>query len=218
MTRTRRLTAAGLLAVAAVLTLSLTACDPNQTGAAAIVDQVRITEAEVNQAASEAIAAADRVPPGQGQPIDRTQVLKQNTERLINSQLIAIAAAQEGVTVSQSEVDKLLQQASYGTDQLHFEGNIAVQAGVPPQAISSFARDFLLRQKLGQQLDPKGGPEAQMKAANAKISQVAEQVGVTVSPRYGTWDAATLAIGGPVNDLSVTPSPSPTDSSPPAEQ
>lgn len=213
MTRTRRLGAAAALAAAAAAAVLLTGCDPQQAGAAAIVGDVRISESEVNAAASDAMAAANKVPPGQGQPIDETVLLKQNTTRLIEAQLIAIAAAQEGVTVTQSEVDKLLQQASSGSDQLHFEGNLAVQAGVPPSGIDSFARDYLLRTKLGEKLVPGTDTNAQAKAVNAKLAQVAEQVGVTVSPRYGTWDPAQETIVGPPNDLSVTPSPSPSASS-----
>lgn len=198
-----------VLAIMAALLLS--ACDPMQAGSAALVGDVRITETQVNEAAAAAAAAAATIPPGQSQGIDPTTLLRQNLNRLISAELLARVAIEEGITVTPAEVDALLVQAAAGATRADFEAQIASQTGVPPTDLESFARDFLVQQKLGQKLAPGADQAAQAAAVQARLAQEAAEVGVTVSPRYGAWDATNGGINADLNDLSVpaTPAASP---------
>ena len=209
MTRTHR-TAAVLVAVAA--TLLLTACNPAQAGAAATVGDVRITESQVNQSASEALTAAEADAQAAAAGLDSANFLRQTTDRLITSQLLAIAAAEEGITVSQAEIDAVIAQASNGASAEQFEAQLAAQFAVPPSEVNAFVHDFVLRTKLGVKLDPSGDTTSQRAAADARLVQVADQVGVTVNPRYGAWNPEKATIDGDLNDLSSTPTPSPSPS------
>ena len=206
MTRTPRLAVA--LAAAAAATVLLTACNPAQAGSAALVGDIRITESRVNEATSDALAAAATLPDGQADALDPAAVLRQNVNRLIASELLATIAVEEGIVVTQGEIDALLAQASSGTDPDEFAAQIALQAGVPPEDLESFARDFLIQQKLGLKLAPTGDANAQQDASRARLVQEADERGVTVSPRYGAWDPTLAAVTGDLNDLSVTPSAS----------
>ena len=205
MTRTPRL--AVVLAAAAAATVLLTACNPAQAGAAALVGDIRITESRVNEATSDALAAAATLPDGQADSLEPAAVLRQNVNRLIASELLATIAVEEGIVVTQGEIDALLAQASAGTEPDEFAAQIALQAGVPPEDLESFARDFLIQQKLGQKLAPTGDANAQQAASRARLVQEADERGVTVSPRYGAWDPTQAVVSGDLNDLSVTPSP-----------
>jgi SurA N-terminal domain len=215
MTRTHR-TAATVVAVAA--TLLLTACNPAQAGSAATVGDVRITESEVNQSASEALAAASADAQTASTGLDSATFLRQTTNRYITSELLAIAAAEEGITVSQAEIDTVIAQASNGVPVEQFEAQLAAQFAVPPSGLNDFVHDFVLHSKLGAKLDPSGDSTAQRAAADARLVQVADRVGVTVSPRYGQWNPEKATIDSDLNDLSATPTPSSSPSGPaPAE-
>lgn len=211
MTRTHR---AAAVVVAVAATLLLTACNPAQAGAAALVGDVRITETRVNQAAGDALAAAMTDPNAAPGGLDSSTFLRQNTNRLITSQLLAIAALREGITVTQPEIDAVIAQAAGGATTETFEAQVAAQFAVPPDELESFVHDFVVRQKLGVKLAPTGDSTAQRAAADAYLVQLADEVGVTVSPRYGHWNSETALIDGDLNDLSVpksaSPEPSPT--------
>lgn len=205
MTRTHR---AAAVVVAVAATLLLTACNPAQAGAAALVGDVRITETQVNQAAADALAAATKDPNAAPGGLDSSTFLRQNTNRLITSELLAIAAQREGITVTQPEIDGVIAQAAGGTAAESFQAQIAAQFAVPPAELESFVHDFVVRQKLGAKLAPSGDSTAQRAAADAYLVQLADEVGVTVSPRYGHWNSETALIDDDLNDLSVPSSPS----------
>ena len=69
--------------------------------------------------------------------------------------------------------------------------------------IDELFRVNLLAQKMGVLFDPSGTPETQSSAIFAAVAAYSEEVGTTVSPRYGQWDPAGLLVGPPPNDLSV---------------
>jgi hypothetical protein len=206
MTRTYRAAAVTVTLAAALL---LSGCNPAQAGSAAIVGDVRISETRVNQAAADALEAASADPAAAPNGFDASTFLRQTTNRLITSELLAVAAAEEGITVSQAEIDAVLAQAAAGATAGQLQAQLAAQFAVPPSEVDAFVRDFILRQKLGAKLDPGGDSTAQRAAADARLVQVADEVGVTVSPRYGHWNAESAVIDGDLNDLSVTPSPAP---------
>lgn len=205
MTSTHR---AAAVVVAVAATLLLTACNPAQAGSAATVGDVRITESQVNASATEALTAAAADAQAAANGLDSATFLRQTTNRLIASQLLAIAAEEQGLTVTQAEIDTVIAQASNGVSAEQFEAQLAAQFAVPPSEVNDFVHDFVLHTKLGVKLDPSGDTTSQPAAANAYLVQVADQVGVTVSPRYGQWNADKATIDSDTNDLSVTPSPS----------
>lgn len=205
MTRTYR---AAAVALALAATLVLTGCNPAQAGAAATVGDVRISETRVNQSAADALAAAT-ADPSAAPGLDSSTFLRQTTNRLIASELLAIAAAEEGITVTQAEIDEVLVQAAGGSTVGQLETQLAAQFAVPPAEVDAFVRDFIVRQKLGAKLVPGDDTTAQRAAVDARLAEIADEVGVTVSPRYGHWNSETASIDGDLNDLSVTQSPEP---------
>lgn len=205
------------LGLVALSTLVLTACTPAQAGAAAIVGQTRITENHVNQAAAEAEQAAATLPDTPENALNTSTFLRENTNRLINSVVLERTCAEEGIVVTQAEVDALLLQAAGGQPPEILAATVAAQLAVPPTELNAFAKDFLLSQKLGQKLVPGTDTAAQTAAARARVAQTAAQLGVTVNPRYGTWDPTQAAIADDLDDLSRpagAPAPSSSDQPP----
>ncbi len=188
---TRKTLIVGLTVLTAV---ALAGCGTTRAGSAAIVGDTRITETRVNQGAEEAVVAAATLPEDPGSTLDQAQLMRENANRLVNSELIRITAEEEGIVVTQAEIDQLLAQAAGGQPREILDATIAAQLGVPPSELEAFAYDFLVQSQLGEQLAPGLDPASQQAATRQRIAQTADRVGVSISPRYGAWDPATVVI------------------------
>ena len=204
---TRRAAAALLLAVAV---LGLTGCDPKQAGSAAVVGGVRITETTINHQAATVLAAFGAS--GATAPSNQT-LLRTLVDRAIDNELVEAAARKAGITVTQGQIDKLINDNG---GRVKLSADFATRAGLwlPPGQIDELARSSLIQLALGNQLAPGGDATAAGLAVTKFKARVAADVGVAVSPRYGTWNPATLQITGNLDDLSqpaagaLTPAPS----------
>ena len=127
----------------------------------------------------------------------------------IETELTADAADALDITVTDSDIDRFLNQVAQQSNvtREQFETQFAVQQGswVPPSVLESFARTYLQQQAIADKLAPNGTAEQKSAALNAELSKVAAEQGVTVSPRYGSWDAETARVVDPANDLSAPP-------------
>lgn len=185
-----------LVAVAAVL---LSACDPDEAGAAAVVGDTRISESVVNQDAQEVVAALSKT----GAQVPSTdELLRAQVDFRVDAALVDIAAAQKGITITQGQVDQLI-ESSGGRETLTTQFLSQQDLWLPPSQLDALAREFLTQQALGINLAPGKTTDEQGAAATAYVTQVAKDADVSVSPRYGTFDVSTLQIGALPNDLSV---------------
>jgi hypothetical protein len=62
-------------------------------------------------------------------------------------------------------------------------------------------------------LAPNGSPQEQTQAFIGLITEVGDEVGVEIAPRYGSWDPDNAVVDLPPNDLS-TPGATPVPSRP----
>jgi hypothetical protein len=195
----RALGALGLLPVVAAAVLALTGCDPLQAGSAAVVGSTRITENQVDKDASTVDATLRKIG---GQVPGTAALLRAEIEFRVDAQLVSIAAGRQGITITQGEIDALIVQSG-GRSQLQKQLVAQDTLWLPPPQLDALAREFLQQQQLQQQLAPGQSTNAQAAALNAYITKVADEVGVVVSPRYGSWDVKTLTVAAGANDLSV---------------
>ena len=206
----RRLLA--LVPLAAVLVVVLTACDPLQAGAAAIVDRTRISENQVDKDAQAVLAELNR--DGATAP-STSQLLNAQVEFRVDAELVAIAARREGIVVTQGQIDQLI-ATSGGRAALQKQLAAQQNLWLPPDQLDALAREFLQQQALGPRLAPGKTTDQQTQAVNDYITNLAHEVGVQVSPRYGVFDTKTLQIGLGPNDLSVPAGSTDATSSPAA--
>jgi hypothetical protein len=171
--------------VALLATMSLTACSPDQLGAAAIVDG---TVVSTDTLQSSARAYLDIVPNA-----DRTQVQQRILERIILSRIIAKAARDNDVHVSTGAVAK--QRDLFFQQTKTRRGLVAALASqnsvvVPPAYVDQWVRDQLLVRAIVTKLAAGGDPSTD--AANARgtqaLSATAKTMKIEINPRYGTWD------------------------------
>lgn len=187
------------LVVAAVIgALVLSGCGSTAPGAAAVVGDDRISERELNTQVEQVLRA-------QGRPVDSASeaLVVTTLDRMITTSLVEQLATQEGVEVTQGELDATLANYAEATGGQEAFEELLIQQDLAPESIEDLFRVNILAQKLGMELDPMGSPEAQSSAVLAAVSQFSAEVGTSVSPRYGTWDGATLTVGAIANDLSV---------------
>jgi hypothetical protein len=195
-----RATAAAAVALAAVL---LSGCASTQAGAATVVGGVAVSDREVAESVEELLAQVAGVEGAE--PLDEATATRVTVERYTRELLFAEGAAREGVTVTQAEVDDIIAQTvegQFGGDRAAFEAALATQQAVPASEVATFARDFVLRSKLVEKLSPSGDTEV----ISAYLEQLSADVGVEVSPRFGTWDPANVSLGPVPDDLS-SPAP-----------
>jgi len=213
-TRVRRTAAAVALAA-----LVLTGCASNRAGAASIVGGERISDSDIASVVDEIRTQGAAVPQTTfDEKATTLATLTRETRHLLFEQ----AAAHEGLTVTQGQVDTVISQqitTSYGGDRAKFEA-AGVQAGIPASEISQYFRDVLLVQALGSKVAPGADSTTGQAKLNAYLATFGQQVGVEVAPRFGQWSYPTVSIVAGPNDLSTVPpsssfgTPTPSTSTP----
>jgi hypothetical protein len=187
-----------LVGAAVIAAIVLSGCGSTSPGAAAVVGGDRISERELNEKVEQVLRA-------QGRPVDSASeaLVVTTLDRMITTSLVEQLADQEGVEVTQGELDATLANYAEATGGQEAFEELLIQQDLAPESIEDLFRVNILAQKLGMELDPMGSPEAQSSAVLVAVSQFSEEIGTSVSPRYGTWDGATLTVGAISNDLSV---------------
>ena len=195
MVSKKQWTLVGAVAMVAAL---VSGCGSASPGAAAVVGDDRISERQLTEKVEQVLQA-------QGRPVDSSSeaLVVTTLDRMITTSLVEQFAEQEDVEVTQGELDATLAQYAEATGGQEAFEELLLQQDLAPESIEDLFRVNILAQKLGMELDPMGSPEAQSTAVLAAVAEFSQEVGTTVSPRYGSWDAATLSIGATGNDLSV---------------
>ena len=194
-----------LALVAVATTLLLTGC--SQVGSAATIGSTKITQATV-QGSIDAILAAR-------QGVDTSQMQLETGEILNRSQLrfhlLTVLLLEVGkeikLSVSKAEIDARRQGI---IDQVGGEEalpNALVGAGIAPNDFDKYIEAILISDKITQTLTAAGVTEADMGAQISKIVVAkAKELGVTVNPRYGKWDATVAdVVASDAAGTAVTP-------------
>ena len=193
-------------AIIAATALLLTGC--SQVGAAATVGDTKITQATVQGSIDSILAERAKV--------DTTQMQLETGESLNRGQLrfhllstlLRAVGAELKLTVTKAEIDtrraSIVEQVG-GPSSLP---NALVNAGIAPADFDTYIEAISISDKISQALSAAGvaqdqvGPELQ-KLVVAK----AKELGVTVNPRYGKWNAETADIeAADAASSAVTPS------------
>jgi len=135
------------LAVAVVAVLLLAGCGdgPVRAGAAAVVGDERIEVERLREFVDRGLAD----PQAKEQFPDRADYQRQVLNRMVRAQLLERAAEENGVSVTQGEVDEQLAdfaEQSGGREQLELQ---AAANGIAPEDLPGFAREIVLETELG---------------------------------------------------------------------
>lgn len=205
MTRMPTVRASAALAAggALVALLALSGCGTARPGAAAVVGDQRISTTSLQgtvQAVQDAQAEG-----GGGQAPDPAKVQRDALSRRIVGLIVDEAAGREGVTVDRGEVDARLTQVEEGVGGRKQLEAALLQDGVSTTELPALLRQTVQVEKIGEDLVPGSGQQVQLQRQQrigTMLSRVSKDIGVTVNPRYGRWDAKRATLVPDVNDLS----------------
>ena len=167
--------------------MCLSACGPMHPGAAATVGSTRISVADLNAAVAHDTASAPATTPAA-----RTSAVQSSLTTIIRDDLIADAATAKGVTVSEADIQALLaqQRQTNGSDEATAKAN-----NIPFADLHQVVyQDLLLNKLIALVGKGQADQTAQQKALTDYLAKVALQQGVSINPRYGTWQADTFAV------------------------
>lgn len=168
-----------ILAVAAA-GVALTACSPNQAGAAAVVGGERISSGELDRNVREYEAALAKANVSASQLQFKDSVPQLVLFQLANAKQHAKVAASKGITVTEGEIDQVITGQG---GQEKFEQQMLQQAVAP-----SHAREFMRSQVMISKLIAKyggGTDEAAIQRGQEQAIKDLQAVPITWNPRYG---------------------------------
>jgi hypothetical protein len=192
-----------LAAVALAAAALLSACG-SQAGAASVVGDRTITDTQVADYTRELKSQLASVKDAKYDEAGATQMA---ISLLTRDAMLTEVAARENITVTQGDVDTFLQQvitAGSNGDRQAFVDSVARDSAIPESAIPLAAHSQLVVNAIIQRVAPNVTDDAaRSKALTDYLKPRESQIGVEVSPRFGTWNV--LTIGPLPNDLSFEP-------------
>ena len=159
------------------------------SGQAAVSSEFRVSQAEIADDVA-LVLSGQGLPPGE----PPAGLAGATTERVVRDRLVSSYAEGNGIELTRTQVEQSLEQLATANGGEEALNDLALQSGIPPQALEEYVRTDLLVTAIGQKLDAAGDEAAQLEAARAALSEYSAAIDVEVSPRYGTWDDAQLQI------------------------
>lgn len=182
----------------AATVLVLAGCGGSVGGDAAIVGPVAIREPVLASQVAE-------VHRGNAAPVDQDDpTLVQSTlRRLILQELVAQVASANNVWVTRTQLDQELAALDAQMGGRAELDKALLQSNIPPSQLEDYLTFQLRLDGLGPVLAPDGDDAAQQQAVITAVADQAATVGVTINPRFGTWDQSQLNLGPSPDDLSI---------------
>jgi hypothetical protein len=179
------------LAAAALL---ITACGQTQAGSAIVWDSGRITD---NELAEQTQTLIDEF----GVP-ESPELTQFTITRLAQNVVVDEAASREGVTVSDGEVQRAIDEliAEYGGEEALAE--FLAQQGVPVSELEAQVRTSLQFQAISEKVDPNFDPTVGSALANQLLVETSNDISLATNPRFGVWDPQQLTVVPDPNALS----------------
>lgn len=195
----RRRAKAGVIVGLALAGLLLAACGGAvAAGSAAVLGDERIPTSEVSAQLTELNTA-------RGLPADaaNAEATTSIIQRLVVTNLVDQAADRLGVTVSDGAVDAELLALEANAGGREALDDALLQSNIPPSQAVAQIRLSLLVREMGLVLDPDGDAQTQNTAVFNYVVALSDELDVTISPRFGTWDSSQLSLGPVPDDLST---------------
>jgi hypothetical protein len=161
------------------LIVSITGCS-TRGGAAAIFDGQRISESEVASIVAESQTTLQKLGVDE---VALDALPSAVITWLLRARILDRIAQEEGIEITDGEVDEIVSQAEQDLGREELQGRLAA-AGVPPTRIREYARSFVVQNRITEQVNN------DEQAVTQLLIDYSRDLGVEVSPRFGAWDAA----------------------------
>jgi len=178
-----------LTVIAVVSALALTGCGKADT--AASIGDITITQTQAQSKIDELLAERAKINTAETQFETGNALNRSQLRFTIITTVFDEIAKELKITVSATELENS-RQGIYG--QIGGEAELSkslVAAQIAPSNFDRYLRATIISNKLSGALAMGGVAEADIQAKISELLQKkAEQLNVTVNPRYGVWDAA----------------------------
>jgi len=194
-----------LALVAVATTLLLTGC--SQVGSAATIGSTKISQATVQGSIDAILAARQGVDTSQMQ-LETGEILNRGQLRFhLLTALLREVGKEIKLSVSKAEIDTRRQSIIDQVGGVEALPNALIGAGIAPNDFDQYIEAILISDKITQALTAAGVTEADMGAQISKLVVAkAKELGVTVNPRYGKWDATVAdVVASDAAGTAVTP-------------
>ena len=177
-----------LAIVAVATTLLLTGC--SQVGSAATLGSTKISQATVQGSIDAILAARQGVDTSQMQ-LETGETLNRGQLRFhLLTQLLREVGKELDLSISKAEIDTRRQSILDQVGGAESLPNALVGAGIAPNDFDQYIEAISLSDKISQALTAAGVLETDIGTQIQKLVVAkAKELGVTINPRYGKWDA-----------------------------
>ena len=194
-----------LALVALATTLLLTGC--SQVGSAATLGGTKISQATVQGSIDAILSSRKDVDTSQMQ-LDTGEALNRGQLRFhLLTALLREVGKEIKISVSKAEIDTRRQSIIDQVGGVEALPNALVGAGIAPKDFDQYIEAISISDKISKALAAAGVTEADMGAQIQKLVVAkAKELGVTVNPRYGKWDATVAdVVASDAAGTAVTP-------------
>jgi hypothetical protein len=177
--------AATALVLALVVGSGLSACEPNQLGAAAIVEDQRITVTEVQGYLEDVREerAKFNLPTDLGPDAARLEV-----ERRVLDLVFEQAARELGIAITEADVEETRAAEERPAAEL---AELAAQNNLTEETLDQLYRRFTIERRISEEID-KQFPNADETRLNEEFAKrlvaIAQSMTIRINPRYGSFD------------------------------
>lgn len=185
------LAAAALLAVTPVIA----ACGTPHAGSAAVVGGEQISVSALQSQVNEVRTAQQRAPQGAQLLEGSPQLTRATLNSMVFARVLDRAASDAGITVTRGDVQQTrasLERQTQGADNL--KAQMLKTYGVAPSGIDGFCRSQIQLDKLSRGVGADLNTAAGKSAVSRLLVTASNELGIEISPRYGTWNVQQLQL------------------------
>lgn len=193
------------VALVAVFALALTGC--SQMDDAASVGDTQISLDQLQTQVDSILAERAKVDTSQMQLQEGEELTRSQLSFLISNVIIEAIADDAGIEISKSDLDAYKIEIYQNIGGEEMLPSVLVNAAIAPEGLDAALRRDLILQKLTTAASEAGSDDAAVNSLIQKLfNDKANELKISINPRYGVWDAETLSIvdkepaGGAVTD------------------
>lgn len=184
-----------ILAVTVLTAVALTACSdtPKLAGSAVIVNGNAITTAQVSQRVDKVRVQIQNTDPALLQEIPSLiQINQRVVDHFILVSLISELVEREEINITANEVEKYREEIFAQYTQAAIEAQLVSRNAVPADDIDGFMYEILVQRALMEKLAPNADTQTRTNALIDYFTNLSQEIGVELNPRFGTWDPNNL--------------------------
>jgi len=134
------------------------------------------------------------------------QINQRAVDHFVRAALFAEAVSREGIKVTERDVAAYRDEVFAQYAQESVEAQLVSQNAVPASEVNAFMYEIMVQRILMEKLAPGADNQTQFIAMSDYLSNLSDELGVELNPRFGKWDPSNL-ISKPGDETLAVPLP-----------